>query len=402
MSRALNIDGRAAFDQIGGVQFPAPGDILCVASLPPAPMRLRRLLVVLLLPLTARPALTQLPDDYYKGTIVSNQVPDRKITLELRVIGRDSTSTTAVVRAGAPLDFTSLAWIEAAEDSLYIVVATSTDTIVLASNTRTGAIGGDYWVSSGRNPGVGGTWRLEPAPRLSVTTLVIITTVIAAGLIWGLFSVATRYAARWWSWRERQPFLVTAPERKRFSRIGGWLLWLAIGQGVLALVLAARYAEIPDDFASTWMLAGAVQGLRVQLIIESSAHVFQFGAIIGGLVLLTRRSQLTPLYWILVLGTMATYGAYDIAATQLMLPHLAELLGPEATASFQGDASNALVQNGRLVFWALVWMSYWMKSRRVALVFGGDRFAATPEPPGPVKTDYTLPLPAQDQPHQAQ
>src|SRR2546421_10801090 len=113
--------------------------------------------------------------DYYRGTVVNGQLRNRPATLEFSILQRNDSQTVGWLQIGPPLGGTGLASAVPKDlDSLYLISVSQTgDTIVWASDTRTGRIGGRYWIRGGPYTGQGGTWRLEPRPRGPVATLVL-------------------------------------------------------------------------------------------------------------------------------------------------------------------------------------------------------------------------------------
>src|SRR5689334_17188844 len=96
--------------------------------------------------------------DYYRGTVVNSQSRDKPATLELSVFQRSDTTTTGWLKIGRPLEGTGLtAVLLNHPDSLYLVsYSEAGDTIVWGSATRSGTIGGSYWITGGRSSGQGG------------------------------------------------------------------------------------------------------------------------------------------------------------------------------------------------------------------------------------------------------
>jgi hypothetical protein len=291
------------------------------------------------------------------------------------------------------------------------VTNTATDTIVWASETLpgTGKIGGEYWVSAGENPGMGGTWELDAAPRLSKLTLSLVVGLVAGALVLGMFTIAANGADRWWAWRSKRPIGGSEIERGKLTGIGGWLVLVIIGQSIVALAQTAKISELGEALGGTWMLGTAVAWLRPIVLGESVFHVFQILGIIGGIVLITRRSRMTPVYWIAFLTLMTTYAVSDIAVTTILLDQMVALFGAESATDMEAQGKAAVVLNRRLAFFAMVWLLYWVRSRRVALTFAPPAsFPQAPTPTSPenvspaVSTEYALPEPQSDRPQVAQ
>ncbi|MGH7679285.1 MAG: hypothetical protein ACRENU_12510 [Gemmatimonadaceae bacterium] len=340
--------------------------------------------------------------DYYRGTIVNNQLPDARVPLELFIFHRSDSATSGWLRSGPPLETKGLTGVVVSgEDSLYLVTyAASGDTIVFGSETRTGDIGGEFWVSSGRHLGQGGSWRLVPAPRLSPATLGMMACLIAGGALLGLFALAGYGADRWWSWRNRQPLAVTDMQRAQMSSVGGWLVFIIVVQSIVAISLVVRYREVGEGLGDAWMLGAALGGFRPVLLIESATHVLQLLGLVGGIVLIVVKARITPVFWMAFLLTMLSYALFDITATGMMADRMVTLFGAESAAEFRSETEAAKRMNMRLIVGALVWSLYWARSRRVALVFAPKATGGASPPPsqpaGPsgVQSDFSLPAPS--------
>jgi hypothetical protein len=138
--------------------------------------------------------------DYYSGTVVNSSLRGRPATLELSIYSRTDTAIVGWLSIGVPLGGSGfVAAVPRDLDSLYLIsVSAAHDTIVWTSGTRTGTLGGTYWIKGGQFAGQEGTWRLEPQPHLSATTLGLIALFIAVASVLLIYLAATWMSDRWW------------------------------------------------------------------------------------------------------------------------------------------------------------------------------------------------------------
>lgn len=345
--------------------------------------------------------------DYYRGTVANAQAPSQSSTLELSIFRRTDTSTVGWLKVGTPQRGTGVAGVVYQDhDSLYLVSTSKEgDTTVWASETRTGAIGGHFWVSGGPHEGASGRWRLTPRARISSSTLAAISLVMSLAVLSILYLGAVYLSDRWWAWREARPMAgVSDAQRREWSAIGGWLAWITFAQSMLLIYLLITSKEIWSTFEGGWMVGAAAPGMRVLLVIESAAHALQINGVAIGLLLIFRKSSIAPIYWAALLVTMALYALFDVIATATMMPSFAAAFGAKAASEFQLEAGKAERSNVRLIVSALAWSLYWLRSRRVRLVFAPRRSAAAesarssvqaPSPALPVSTETSLGSPTE-------
>ena len=339
-------------------------------------MRNRVLLGISLAAVTvAAPVRAQLAD-YYRGTVVNGQLRDRPATLEFSIFPRSDSQTSGWLGIGRPLGGSGLASVVARGlDSLYLVSVSQTgDTIVWASETRTGTIGGRYWIRGGPYVGQGGTWRLAPHRRLPVATLVLTALFMAVAALLVVYAVGVYSCERWWRWQEARPMEgITEVQLRAWRSIGGWLAWIVVTNSILVLYLLARGNEIGEWLGPSWMFGAALPEMRPVLLVEAAAHLFQILGVSLGLLLIIRRSPIAPPYWVALLLTMAGYAMYDLLAVANMLPSIGHTFGSEASSAFLRRTQTARDQNTRLIFFAAIWSLYWLRSRRVRLRFSPNR-----------------------------
>ena len=334
---------------------------------------MQSLIAVLLFVASAVPAQVVLAQnaDVYRGTVVNSGLRDRPATLELSIFQRNDTLTSGWLEIGKPLGGSGLATVVLRDlDSLYLVtVSPAQDTIVWASGTRTGTIGGDYWIKGGRYSGQSGTWRLEPQEHLSVAALTLIALFIAVAVLLTLFVMSTYACAPWWRWRTRKPLpALTSEQREKLSSVGGWLSLTVVSSGFVIVYLLFSIGEVNDSLGSTWLLAAAVPPMRSLLLFEAVAHLFQLLALATGIVLILRRSPVAPPFWVGFLALLVFYVLWDGAAAPALTHTLTERLGSDGS-EMRSQLQATERQNTQTLFRALIWTLYWIKSKRVRLTF---------------------------------
>ena len=334
---------------------------------------MRSLLAVLLFFASALPAhvVRAQNADVYRGTVVNSGLRDHPATLELSIFQRSDTLTTGWLEIGKPLGGSGLGTVVLRDlDSLYLVTVSPTnDTIVWASGTRSGTLGGVYWIKGGRYAGQGGTWRLEPQPHLSVAALTLVALFIAVAVLLALYVMSTYACAPWWRWRTRTPLpALTSQQRQNLSSVGGWLALIVVSSGFVMVYLLFSIGEVGDSLGSTWRLATAVPAMRGMLLIESVAHLFQLMGLATGIVLILRRSPVAPPFWVGFLALLALYVLWDGAAAPALANTLTERLGTGG-AEMTRQVSATEAQNRQTLLRAAIWALYWIKSKRVRLTF---------------------------------
>ena len=313
--------------------------------------------------------------DYYRGTVVNDDFTGQPADLELFIFDRTDSTTAGWMQVGAPLGGSGITSVVARNlDSLYLITVTATaDTLVWASPRRTGILEGRYWIRGPNSAGQGGRWRLLPQTRISPTALTLFA--ICAGALCVLLIAALSVAGhqRWWAWRSER-VSPTAEERGRLNGVGGWLAWIVFWQLIIAVYLLATAHDTAGAFGGPWMLDAAIPGMRVALFIEGTAHSFQLFGIVLGIVLIWRRSALAPPYWVAMLLLSAGFAITDLVLGDMLFR--ADFARQLAAWSSSGAARNregmqeATAQNIRMVMNAAVWSLYWLRSRRVFVVFG--------------------------------
>lgn len=165
--------------------------------------------------------------------------------------------------------------------------------------------------------------------------------------------------------------------------IGGWLALFVIGLVASVVILLIR---LPDAVGTLrggiWASAAGVPLLRPLLVFETIGHITILGGAVGSLVFIWRRHPSTPRFIELYLLWVLAYSIGELGMVPGVFARMIALVharGGSTTALQQGRL-DAISESGRTALAALVWLLYWLKSRRVANTFGrpgGD--AATEE-----------------------
>lgn len=330
--------------------------------------------------------------DYYRGTVVNDAHTGEPADLELFVFSRSDSTTAGFLKVGPPLGGSGVTGIVRRDmDSLYLVTMTPEgDTIVWASPQHAGTLEGRYWIRGARYAGQGGRWRLVPAPRMSQAALVLFSLGAGALLVLGIAAASAASYPRWWAWRLRRAGPATANERHTLNAVAGWLGWVTFTHSCLAIYALVTIGQIVSSFGGSWMFASAIDGMRSELVLEAIGHFFQTIGVIVGLVLLWRRSQLAPVFWVLLLVLAGGYAIYDLSASADVGRALTAVFGSDSTQML-GSIRDADTQNQRMVWSAIIWSLYWIKSRRVLVVFGPPAPPAAEAPPDDVTRSVAVP-----------
>lgn len=327
------------------------------------------------------PAVLAQSADLYRGTVVNSEVPDSPASLELSIFSRTDTATTAWLGIGAPLVGSGFAAIvPRGLDSLYLVsISSAQDTIIWASATRTGTIGGRYWIDGGPNDGQEGTWRLEPQPHLSVATLTMIALFIAIGGTLLVYVASTFAMDRWWKRRDASLLVLPDEQRQKLDSIGGWLALFVVANALVAVYMLVTVSEVTETLSTTWMLSSAIPGMRPTLMIEAAAHLFQVLGLIVGLVLIVRKSPLAPPFWTVFLVLLAAAAIRDIVAGNTIMRSMNAIFGSDFAEPAVTEMRRAGDQNLNVVFRTAIWGLYFLRSKRVRVVFSPNRVSRPPE-----------------------
>jgi hypothetical protein len=318
------------------------------------------------------PSVTAQTADLYRGTVVNSGFRDRPATLELSVVSRTDTLTTAWLKIGSPLGGSGFTVLVPRDlDSLYLVtVSQAQDTIVWASGTRAGTIGGTYYIKGGQFAGQAGTWRLEPQARISATALTLIALFFAVSIVLLLYVGATFACDGWWRRRDPARIVGLTPEvYSKLDSLGGWIALTLVGNSLVALYLLATVGSVFTSLDSTWMMGTAVPGLRTPLLVEAITHFLQIVGFGVGLVLIVRRSPLAPPFWVGFLTSLAVAAFVDIATASEIVPRLTTILGSQGASESVQAMDGAEKENTQLIFRAMIWALYWLRSKRVRIVF---------------------------------
>jgi len=351
---------------------------------------MRIALLVLSVLVAHRPAAAQIAD-HYLGTVVNDDMTGQPAELELFIYARSDSGTIGWMKVGNPLGGSGATAVVARDlDSLYLVTVTTTgDTLIWAAPQRTGTLEGRYWIKGTNYDGQGGRWRLVPQPRISKAALFLFAVAVGALCILALAALSAARYQRWWGWRAN-PVCHTADDRRKLSGVQGWLAWFVLGQSLLAIYLLVTIRDAVDLLGGTWMLGAAINGMRPLLFLEAVGHCFQLFGIVLGLFLIRRHSQLAPIYWVTMLSLAAVYAFVDILGASGIRQVLATMFGPDAAGALRG-MQEATTQNFRVIFNAAIWSLYWIRSRRVFVVFGPAAPLQTVSAVEPVMSSVQVP-----------
>lgn len=204
------------------------------------------------------------------------------------------------------------------------------------------------------------TAQAAPGGIHAMPAVVLTLAVLAVGaLAWRLY--------RWDPAPARPPLVAPGPEG-----IGGWLLLPALGLPASVLIHGKRFVDSLAGYTpATWAALTTPDnpayhpGYLPLLLAELVAHsVFVIGALLVTVLFYQRRSSLPRLYSG-YLATVIAVSVLDAAAVQ-MLPG----------AGADAEPSKAMGSAVRDVFWAMVWIAYMQRSKRVARTFVRRRHAA--------------------------
>jgi uncharacterized protein DUF2569 len=176
--------------------------------------------------------------------------------------------------------------------------------------------------------------------------------------------------------------LLSPEQREKLNSVGGWLALIVISNALVVLYLIVRLGEIHDSLGSTWMLAAAIPGMRNALMIESAVHLLQILGLGTGIVLIVRKSPLAPPFWVVMLVVFALTAIRDISAGSTLAATMTNLFGADNAAEGIASMQQAESQNMKLVFRSAIWGLYWLRSKRVRVVFSptGQARAVMPGP----------------------
>ena len=328
----------------------------------------------------------------YIGTATNAQLPASPARIELSFFTRSDTISVGWMGIAAPLNGSGVVYSFTHPDSTILVsISPRGDTIRWHSPASSGTLGGQYSVLGGASGGQTGTWTLTPQPNPPKTILLFAAVVLGIGAVLALLFLARKYQQRWWVWRLSHDPLPSESETKSLSGVGGWMLWHLLGVGLVGAYMLITVREVGDQVGSgVWMLNDVISYARPVLMFESAAHIFQLTAFALGLYLVVRRRPETPLYFALVLTTLAIYGVLDLVWSGGMAGQVGAKLGKEFATDVDTEINKAATSNLRLALFGVIWAAYWIRSKRAAVMFapaGEMRSSSTEQ-------DLNAPLPA--------
>jgi hypothetical protein len=168
----------------------------------------------------------------------------------------------------------------------------------------------------------------------------------------------------------KEGFAEGTPEKidEKLIGVGGWLAWFVLGQiGTACIGIYEVYSSMSTLGAQQSALRVVDAGLVVDSYIDGlCAGAFAVGAIVG-LYLMARKSILTPRFFCFFLGIAAVLAVVEFAVLVDISDRLTRLQRNTVTDS---DITGQL----RGVLYGVVWMFYWMRSKRVKANYGYSGF----------------------------
>lgn len=313
--------------------------------------------------------------DYYRGTMVNAETPDKTVALELAIIQRSDSSTVGWLNIAPPYTWSGPAGVLLREpDSLYLAsLSMAGDTILWLSPTRTGTLSGKYRVLGGENEGQHGTWRLEPRTRTPATKLLVGALFGALASFLFVFVVVINARDSWWRWRESSPVLAPEDQVRKWHAIRGWLLVFILCQSAFLVYQVVMATDLREIFTGSWMLGIALPHLRPMLLIQTVTQFLQVIGVSTGLILVFRKSPNAPAYWVVFFIVLVAASIYDAAAAAWIVPVMRKLFGPGNT-NIADDIHHQMTLNVGLIAYAIVWTAYWIRSERVRILFSPARW----------------------------
>lgn len=152
--------------------------------------------------------------------------------------------------------------------------------------------------------------------------------------------------------------------------VGGWLILFIIGQLFVIVTSLFTLPQLRETLGGdSWALGDTFAYVRPMLVAESAMHLAQIVLPLAGLVLIARHHHVAPLYWRLYLGACLVYAVVDIAFSRTLTADLRPLLDAATIPEFESEMRKVNLQNGRVVIYAIIWITYWTVSQRVRNTF---------------------------------
>jgi hypothetical protein len=311
--------------------------------------------------------------DRFEGTVRNSEVAT-PAALEWTIFARGDTASVGWLKISPPLGGSGIVYgFSRQRDSLLLVSVSQTgDTIVWTSPAKTGHIGGLYRITGGPWKGQFGSWQLAPGRSLSKWPLLLAVVMMTVLLIELLMTAAESHSQHWWAWRRKTPIrTLSDSERREYGHVSGWLAWFAITRCLVVAYLVVTIKSATDSLGSgTWMMGVIVPNLHPFLFMESVAHLLQLGGILVGLYLIYRSSPSAPVYWVLLLGTVAALCCIDLAGASYLLEQLGRQFPPDTVAEFRSSMGDGIYRNWGGLVGSFLWLLYWIHSVRVGVRFG--------------------------------
>ena len=143
------------------------------------------------------------------------------------------------------------------------------------------------------------------------------------------------------------------------------------------LVWFSTFRSTWENYSPSLGIGTALFGMRPQLVFEIAMTALVLPLALLGLFLLVRRSAYAPRFWFAVLILTGVYRLADAVAMSLIRPHLQRLVGADALTGTGPGSTQRLVPELLAV---VMWILYWVRSRRVRATFGAAALDPTIAP----------------------
>jgi hypothetical protein len=323
----------------------------------------------------------------YAGTAMLDSSPDSAAEFELTFIGRDDSSFNGAVRLGPPVNLigSAYAWHDGAGLRIYVSSQKPADTALLVSKSISEEIGGRFDIIGGPRDGQGGTFHGSLVNgRPATATTLDLPRPRPIPPLWALWPALILIGAFGWAarWIRRVPpfppdsdgIRQPATGRPRTS-LGGWLAFFTLVEALSLLNVYTQVKGMPTQMRDSLAANALVPGYAALMVLELSVRAIQLPIIVTGLVLIFRRSRITPRFWFVVFCWVVTFSAIDLVAGSI----LNDMLGRAIGGSIETPKESLTLI--RQLLMGIVWAAYWRKSDRVRRTFGSAALDTVSLPP---------------------